>query len=104
MTNLTVQFLVHIISFMFSWIFVPFYDYNITEEVATVITKPVYEVTSEDNIILQEDNPSIQIILSGSFFATVKNSNCSEIKKVKYYSNMDGAPKIYENIDRRTYR
>jgi hypothetical protein len=79
------------------------YDKEIISKTETVITNPVFEVTSDKNIILQKDKPDIQITYSSKVFAYLKNANCSEIKRVKYHKNNKDFAGIYGVIEYKNF-
>jgi hypothetical protein len=84
---------------MVSFAISSFYEYHtIEEKVIKRITNPVYEVTTQDNLILDKDKPSIQIDVNGNTFAEIKNSNCKEIKEIRVVSSMNDTFDVYSDI------
>lgn len=102
-TNALVQIITAILIFAASFFVSLIYDKEVIKTTEIVITNPVFEVTSDKNIILQKDNPEIQITYKSETFAYIKNANCSEIKKVKYYNNHKDFSDIYIEFTYKDY-
>jgi len=94
-----VQVLSLLLIFMISSLISLFYDYdNIHREVKVSITDPVYEVTSDSNFVLQKGKATAMIELDSKKFTLIKNSNCSEITKVKIRKNNKKFSEVYDSI------